>query len=311
MAKPHISIAAILMLVFAPASANPLADWLNDFRAAGVSGKATHAIDIDNDTLMLDRDDGFYSSGARYSYTRLAEGEDSLASLGWRFGQELYTPSDIGLPPSRVGPPDRPYAGWLYAGLFRENASTSGARTRVGIDFGCLGPCAGGRWTQKNFHELIGQPTPRGWSKQVRNEPGIVIYGEHAPMRWTPLPWLDLTPAVFGRFGNIFTDAGIAATMRAGQLNLLPHRPTFHGFVRLDARAVAYNATLQGGVFSDDDPHTVKPKRAVGEAQLGVTWQAASFSLTLSVVRRTNEIRDLPNSEGTQNYARMVFAYTN
>lgn len=307
----RIAVALVSLLALAPAIANPFSDWLRDFSSAGVSGKSIYAIDIDNDTLLLDNRDGLYTSGLRYSLTRFTDGRGSVTLLGWRIGQELYTPTRTSLPPRLVGPPDRPYAGWIYTGGFRENATSDGARTRIGIDIGCLGPCAGGDWTQTNFHRLIDEPLPRGWSKQVRNEPGIVIYGEHAPKRWVLLPWLDLTPTISGRVGNIFTDAGIAVSTRAGRLNLLPHQSTWHGFLRLDAKAVVYNGTLQGGLFSDVDPHKVKPKRVVGEAQVGMTWKAEPFSVMLSVVRRSNEVRDLSNSVGAQNYARLVFSYTN
>ncbi|HEY8609337.1 MAG TPA: lipid A deacylase LpxR family protein [Noviherbaspirillum sp.] len=285
-------------------------DFFSDYAAARTHGTASHLIDIDNDTLLLNRNDGFYSSGVRYSHVHSVDSGAQLARFGWRIGQELYTASDIKLPPEQVGPPDHPYAGWIYAGLFKETHQADGSASRYGVDFGCIGPCAGGEWTQRNFHRLIDQPLPRGWSRQVRNEFGVVLHGESVPVRWSPSPGIDITPSVRGRFGNIFTDAGGSILLRAGRLNALPHHPTLHGFMRASASAVAWNATLQGGYFSNGHPHTVKPERLVGELEIGVAWQEGAFGARLGVIRRGNEIRDLPDATGRQNFVRLQVSYT-
>jgi hypothetical protein len=46
------------------------------------------------------------------------------------------------------------------------------------------------------------------------------------------LPWtgVEFRPLVKGRFGNIFTDAGIEAELRAGNLNLLPGQQASYAF---------------------------------------------------------------------------------
>ena len=128
-------------------------------------------------------------------------------------------------------PPDHPYAGWLYGGVFKETYRADGTYRKIGLDIGCLGPCAGGEWTQTNLHRLLDQPLPQGWSKQVRNEAGFVLHADAAPVRWSPGPAIDITPNLHGRFGNIFTDVGAGLTVRAGRLNLLPDQPTLHGFL--------------------------------------------------------------------------------
>lgn len=272
-------------------------------------GKVVHSVDIDNDTLLLNRNDGFYSSGMRYTRSYLLRTDGGLTVAGWRIGQELYTASDIKLPPEQVGAPDHPYAGWLYGGFFKEIHRFDGTRTGYGIDIGCIGPCAGGEWTQTRFHKLIDQPLPRGWSRQVKNELGVVLHANMAPVRWAPAPSVDVTPSVNARFGNIFTDIGAGVMARAGRLDALPGQSTFHAFLRADARAVGYNATLQGGYFSRNNPHTVDPKRFVGEAAIGLVWVGDSYGAKLSLVRRSNEIRGLPNSEGAQNYVQLQFSY--
>jgi lipid A 3-O-deacylase len=285
-------------------------DFLDEFKHAMAHGKSSHMVDIDNDSLLLKRDDGFYTGGMRYTL-QYSVGDNTQSSVyGWRIGQDMYTASDIKLAPALVGPPDHPYAGWLYTGVFKANDKVDGSSLRYGVDIGCLGPCAGGEWTQTTLHRIINQPLPQAWSKQVRNEAGVILYGDYAPLRWKLGSAFDLTPTLHGRFGNIHTDAGAGIKLRAGQLNILPQQSTLHAYLNLDARAVAWNASLQGGYFSSGNPHTVKPKRLVGEVEIGLAWNSASFGISAALVRRSNEINDLSNAVGAQNFARLQFSYT-
>jgi lipid A 3-O-deacylase len=292
------------------ARAGAVSNVFDDFQAAAAQGKSTTLLNIDNDTLLLNKNDGFYTSGVRIEQRYAIRATDQTTIFGWRLGQELYTASDIKFPPARVGPPDHPYAGWLYGGFFKETRHDDGSRARLGFDLGCLGPCAGGNRTQTGLHRLLRQPLPQAWSKQVKNEVGVGLYADMVPVRWTYTPSIDLTPDLHGRFGNIYTDAGAGLTLRAGQLNPLPAQSTLHGFIRLDANAIGYNATLQGGYFSKNNPHVVKPKRLVGEAEAGLVWNRGAYNISASIVRRGNEISALPNSIGAQNFVRLWFSYT-
>lgn len=305
-----ISTSLLLASLSMHSAAGTFGNLPEDFSKAYKEGKTTHVIDIDNDSLLLKRDDGFYTSGLRYTQRYTLSGTASSSVFGWRIGQELYTASNINLPPALVRPPDHPYAGWLYGGIFKETHLVNGTHRKFGIDIGCLGPCAGGEWTQNNLHRLLNQPLPQGWSRQVKNEAGVVLHADIAPVRWTSGSFIDVTPNLHGRFGNIFTDIGAGLTVRAGRLNLLPDQSTLHAYVRVDGRVVGYNATMQGGYFSKNNVHTVAPKRFVGEAEAGFAWNAAPYAVNIALVRRGNEVRDLPNSVGTQNFARLQFSYT-
>lgn len=298
------------MTASALAAADGAASLLDDYRRVTAQGSTVNRLDIDNDSLLLNRDDGFYSSGLRYSREHALREGGQVTVFGWRLGQQFYTASDIKLAPQQIGATDHPYAGWLYGGFFRETQREDGSHLRYGVDIGCLGPCAGGRWTQNNLHRLLNQPLPQGWRRQVRNEIGAIVYGEMAPLRWRPASWLDVTPVVHGRFGNIHTDVGAAVTARAGQLPAFGEAAGLHGYLRLDASAVAWNASLQGGYFSSGNLHTVKPKRAVGEAELGLAWSSGQYGVTGAVVRRSTEIDALSNARGAQNFVRLMFVYT-
>ncbi len=310
--KPFQIVALLLLLAsgtFA-AHAQSLESAAADFQKVRADGVSSLSLDIDNDSLLLNKDDGFYTSGLRLLQRYTLRDAASETTFGWRIGQEIYTSSDIKLTPSQIAPNDHPYAGWLYGGLFRETHRIDGTHAIFGMDIGCLGPCAGGSGTQKALHRLIDQPQPQGWSTQVRNEFGVVLYADVAPRRWLLANGIDLAPTFGGRFGNIHADANVGLTLRAGRLNLLPGAATLHGFVRINARAVAYDATLQGGYFSDSNVHTVKPEGFVGEAEAGLAWHRDNYGIRASVVRRGNEIRDASDSAGAQNFVRLQFIYT-
>ena len=81
-------------------------------------GRASTTLDIDNDTLLLTGSDRFYTSGVRASRSYRLRRSEGWESLGWRVGQQLYTPSTIRLRPEQITALDHPYAGWLYAGMF-------------------------------------------------------------------------------------------------------------------------------------------------------------------------------------------------
>ena len=301
----------LLLLGCGPVLAQSAGDFWQELQQARDQGRVTTTIDIDNDSLLLNRHDGFYTSGVRltrqFSLVPAGLGSDSV---GWRIGQALYTASDINLPPQLVGPPDHPYAGWLYGGLFRETRDGNGCYRRIGLDLGCLGPCAGGRATQTMLHRVINQPKPQGWSGQVRNEVGAVLYADIALVRWQFGRQIDLRPSLQGRFGNIHTDIAASLMLRGGQLEPVPDGSAVHTYARMQARAVGYNATLQGGFFSNDNPHVVSPKRLVGEFEVGLRWILGRYALTAAFVRTGNEIADLPNRVGTQNTGRLQLAIT-
>ncbi|MBI3285553.1 MAG: lipid A deacylase LpxR family protein, partial [Burkholderiales bacterium] len=251
---------------------NALPSW-QEFKQVSAAGNAVWQATIENDSLLMKKDDGFYTSGNQIEQRFVLGTAVQATTYGWRLGQELYTASDIKLRPEEIAADDHPYAGWLYAGIFREKAEATGHSLRLGLDLGCFGPCAGGSRTQTNMHRLLQQPLPQAWGAQLQREWGAVLSAEMSPGRLLPLGGVDLTPYLKARFGNIFTDAAAGASLRVGLLNTLPEQAANYGYLRAEVKAVAYNATLQGGYFNRQ-PSCIKPERVVGELELGYLWRA-------------------------------------
>lgn len=304
-----------LALGCAQAGAVPLSDLRSEFQRARSQNQVTTTVDLDNDALLFQRNDGFYTSGLRLTRQFALDGGADKAtgitiSYGWRIGQELYTASDIKLPPQQVFPPDHPYAGWLYGGVFREAVHSDGIRERFGIDVGCLGPCALGREAQTTVHRLLGQPLPKGWSRQVRNEIGAVLHADIVPIRWQLGRDASLSPSVHARLGNIYTDGAAALTLTSREFAADAIDSSVQGFARVQARAVAYNASLQGGYFTRHNAHFVSPKRLVGETEIGLRIQHGKIGFSASILRSGNEIADLSNAIGAQNFVRLQLVLT-
>ena len=78
--------------------------------------------------------------------------------IGGAFGQNIYTPENIGR--RDLIPDDRPYAGWLYAGLILAEAQGDRRYDEMEIDLGVTGPASLAQSTQINYHNLIGSPRP-------------------------------------------------------------------------------------------------------------------------------------------------------
>lgn len=300
----------VILWLLPPVALAEVPIWSDsELEAITAKGTATDFIDFENDSLLLTQKDGFYTSGMRYSrYYRLRTNQ-GWRSTGWRFGQQLYTASDVRLEPDKISRFDHPYAGWLYGGFMMRSEADDGSETALGLDIGCLGPCAGGAPTQEFIHRVLKQPRPRGWHTQLGNEWGVVMHaGGRAPY-WKLARWLDVRPGLSMRLGNIFTDLSAEASLRAGQLQSMAASGLSYVFLRGAVRAVAYDATLQGGLFSDDDARTVAPKRWTGEFEAGMQWQAPQWGLRVSFVRRSNEIAGLSASAGRQDMLRLSISF--
>ena len=282
---------------------------LNEYQQVLEKGRLTWSLDVENDSMLLKKDDGFYTSGLHLQRKQSIVRDNQVVSYRWQLGQDLYTASDIKLLPAQLQKQDHPYAGWLYLGLAREHFLSDGSSTTVGLDLGCLGACAGGEWTQTNLHRALNQPLPQAWNTQLKQEWGAVVKMAYSPARWQFNSNIDLNSRWQARIGNIFTDASVDLSLRLGQLNALPTQTASYVQLRTGARAVAYNATIQGGYFRRQDV-AVSPKRLLPEAELAYVYQGSEWRMHFAVVRRGNEIAELSNSKGAQNFAKVQLDFS-
>jgi lipid A 3-O-deacylase len=294
----------------------------------------------ENDLYARHNTDRHYSNGLRASWLssegwvrdRIWEWSTALPlplldysarrRLGWAIGHNLYTPEDkTRLDPNPV---DRPYAAWLYGGIalqsvterWRREAPDRSDRIQrqdtVEVDLGVVGPAAQGEPVQNGWHRYAtGSPQVRGWSSQLRNEPGIALVMERKWQFLEEFPkWgslgVDAIPHISGSLGNVFTYAGAGATFRLGE-NLdvdfgpprirpaLPGSGSFepkdpfawYVFLGGELRAVGRDIFLDGNTFTDS--RSVAKKPFVADLQFGAALIFERARLSYTQVLRSRE----------------------
>lgn len=283
-------------------------------------------------TLLIENDvftgtDQHYTNGLRLSYLSRQDDVpdfirkfasampfvelDARLRAGFALGHNIYTPNDIQA--TLVVPDERPYAGYLYAGIavVAESDSESGNILDTWeLDLGVVGPSALGEEVQNSFHRLIGSPKAMGWANQLEDEPTLSLMHER---KWRHL-WkhpesglgFDITPHIGGSIGNVATYLNLGATVRVGKGLARDYgppriRPSLPGagffmpqegigwyvYAGVDGRAIAHNIFLDGNTFKDS--HGVDSNLWVGDAQFGLVLTFSKMQIAYTHVHRTKE----------------------
>ncbi|MGD0017318.1 MAG: lipid A deacylase LpxR family protein [Verrucomicrobiia bacterium] len=247
--------------------------------------------------------------------------DPSAADLGFVFGQNMYTPTDLRL--KNPDPHDRPYAGWLYGGVFLQRRGVTTGSIPVLENFeanvGIIGPGSLAGTIQTSFHTSIGATVPQGWGHQLKTEPGLDLkYARLWRLSMSPesARYCDLIPYVGGSVGNILIAGNIGTTVRIGwdlpndfgvplidspyNVNggLTADAPAFsaYGFGRVEGRAIGHNIFLDGSSFRDG-PHVDK-EPLVGDLSLGAAMRLfRHLELSYMHVVRTSEFVHQANKD--------------
>jgi len=310
--------------------------------AKAAPDNGTLSIQVENDYFSPDNRDRHYSNGLRLAwlpapsapgeenwFEQTAEAipyvgsDDSVGRIGWSLGQSIYTPQNKTATRPIYG--DRPYAGWLYAGLTLikappprpDDLSRIDEFDTLELELGIVGRAALGEQVQNSFHQFaFGNEEVRGWKNQLKSEPGLLISYDH---KWRALAqtqiWglgADFTPDVGFDLGNVQIDAAVGGTIRIGRD--LPGdygppriRPGLAGsdfflsdtdtgrdfgwyfFAGAEGRAVAHNIFLDGNTFAKS--LSVPKKTFVADFEAGAAVIVYGVRLTATEVIRTQEFR--------------------
>lgn len=251
----------------------------------------------ENDSILSD-DDGYYTQGLQFTYLSpdVARGSAWNAPFEWLdgsglgllpstsgemsrryevlLGQGLFTPRDTG--PHDPDPDDRPYAGWLFGGVGITQDTDRRRLDHLELVAGIVGPSAGGRQTQNDYHQFIGIEQAHGWSHQLHDEPGVMISYERKWRLLLPIAdgfAIDAIPELGATAGNVATYAESGLMLRIGKGLQADYGPArirpglsgtsyfnsayledpfgFYVFAGVQGRAVARNIFLDGNSFED------------------------------------------------------------
>ncbi|PZP56539.1 MAG: DUF2219 domain-containing protein [Micavibrio aeruginosavorus] len=325
---PTVSLLTLIMLPVAVKAqeAPPLMDQVPaEIKRQNITDSKIITLNYEND-MIGGGEDQYYTNGVRASLLDLNAGvPDALykvadfiplvdlndeTGITYSVGQNLYTPSDIKIAGRQEG--DRPWAAFLYGSAGLTTISDDHI-DEVEMTLGMVGPAALGEQTQKFIHEHVSDsPTPKGWSHQLKNEPGLILSAQRRwPKLWeTDVDGLSISagPYAGATLGNVYTYGNGGFTVqispKGSEWQGMPVRvrPAMPGsgffslpedgldwsiFAGVEGRAVGRNIFLDGNTFTDSQ--SVDKKFIVGDANAGIATTIGRVRLSYSIVWRSKE----------------------
>jgi lipid A 3-O-deacylase len=248
-------------------------------------------INYDND--FFSATDRYYTQGIQvqfinrimryspFSYALIRLGKRSRNYYGLNLEQDCFTPKSIRY--DTINYLERPFAATAFFSHFLVSLDAERKQLlQTQLDLGVLGPCARCEDEQKAIHKALVNIRPLGWEAQIA-EDYIINYRVKYEKALLYSPYAELMANGAIRAGTLYTDGSLGINFRAGWMN-----PYFNNlgieknggrkfqlyvFFRANARAVGYNATMQGGLFHTNSVFKIPDKdisRLVYDGTAGV-----------------------------------------
>lgn len=183
-------------------------------------------------------------------------------------------------------------------------------RLTTRLDLGVMGPAAGGEQEQKAIHGLFDENNvePIGWEYQIKND-AIVNYTVGFEKGLVNTKYFELMGLSQLRLGTLNSDISAGAILRTGLLN--PYFKTLGLYKNADkvekinnfqlyfytrgwVSVIAYDATLQGGLFNRQSPYTIGAadiSRLTATVNLGVVFSYKRVALEFAHVYTTKQFK--------------------
>ncbi|PJJ79762.1 lipid A deacylase LpxR family protein [Mucilaginibacter auburnensis] len=286
---------------------------------------------LDNDQYVDPYNDRYYMAGHLLNFTTVLNSNKDCANLlsgglvkktlELEIGQQIYGPFATWARYDFIQ--DRPYTGYLYAGASLNWLYNNESALKITAQIGTIGRASQAERVQKAFHHAFGLKEPEGWQYQLNNEPGINLEAQYTHLLYrNESEWLDVaaTPAL--RLGNTFSNANAAVQLRIGSIDKLyqsagtnsrvsmggDHQKTeFYFFAIPQLSYVAYNATIQGGMFvKDKGPVHFDVEPLVFTQILGLQFSSQRWSASYTAFIRGKEVKSTATG---QQYGAIALAY--
>ncbi len=292
-----------MILFFVPAYGQKNTGYKNEF-----------GFRSDNDSFLGIGQDRYYTNGLFITFRHAADQaglSEKLEKKIWEIeaGHMIFNPYTGQV--SDISEVDRPFAGYLYAGGSLNWHYRDERTLRAGLQIGTIGPSARGRQVQETLHDLIGFYEIRGWEFQVKDETGINGFLEYTDLLTrSGRGNTDLSVTGEGRIGNTFAGASAGLIFRTGVVSPLnnsvfnhsrlsnnapdraPGRNEIFFFMEPRLNFVAYNATIQGGMFREDKgPVTFGVRPLVFSHEMGGMYGSDRWTFQFSLTFLSREVR--------------------
>jgi len=274
--------------------------------SSAISQNKSFAFNYENDFFTAT--DRYYTQGIRLEYVlpvfnklllmkTLPHLSGAVMQYGLSVSQDCYTPTEVTTPTIRYG--DRPYAGAMYLGHYE--VSTNEAREQKltsEVDLGDIGPCAVCGEEQTAIHKALGDYLPKGWQYQIGTTPLInyKLRFEKGILRDSIASFTGITET---NIGTYYDNTSLGLDLHFGKMQSYfsgNHSRKFqlYAFVQGWVKFVAYNSTLEGGVF-DNSPYMLAPsaiENVIFKWSYGICLSYKKIALEYSNAYITREIRD-------------------
>lgn len=231
-----------------------------------------HSLSIQYDNDLFTQTDRYYTQGIQLKYTSVTfnysllnrmmqllpvSKAQTLTISGIKLTHAVFTPSDLGA--SRPLLNDRPYAGYLYLAYFHEQQDTLLQQIlTTELQVGVMGRPAFAEGMQKTIHDVVNGEQPQGWDNQIAPDAivGYTIKYEKAVLGRVQQSCVG----VFGEaaLGTLITSLSIGAKARLDNYSIgHPAKLRLQVYASSQVKGIAYNATLQGGIFNPNSVYTI------------------------------------------------------
>ena len=272
----------------------------------------------ENDSYTLKIIDRYYTNGIALRFSKaLKEISKKKKILNAEIGQSIYTAYDTRKNHYERSL-DRPYTGFLYGKAGLSYLYKNENILRWNVIAGVTGEAAKGQEVQRFIHRFLGIKQAYGWQAQLRSDVAFNVqasYTQHLikPANKKSFDAFIVTDAVVG---TSFTKFSAGALFRLGALESsynsawwdgritssneeqnLKHHELFFYF-EPSVVAQAYNATLQGGLFADQDGRfTSEIEPFIYQHKFGLMYARKKWTAQLGYTYRTREAKTMFGKE--------------
>ena len=266
-------------------------------------------LNYDND--FFSATDRYYTQGILVSFIHpivkysplsktLIKLNDAINYYGLHAQQDCFTPKSIRIDTIYFG--ERPYTGTVFISHSLNSLSKKKRLLlQTQLDIGGIGKYSRCEDEQKAIHKALLNIRPLSWEYQLANDFVInyrikfekgIIYKKN----------FELMLNANLRLGTLYTDIGTGLNARIGifdayftnlglSKDLTTKKFKIYGIIKANAKLVAYNATLQGGLFSKSIYvlNLDNVSRFVADGQIGIVMANRRFSLEYSKTYITPE----------------------
>jgi lipid A 3-O-deacylase len=273
-------------------------------------------IQSDNDSYLANHSDRYYTDGLFFYFRHALPVKTDSSSLqnkilGFELGQKIFNPQS-GVIPSAIYV-DRPFAGYLYAGSTLNLLYKNESNIKLSAQLGVVGPASLGENAQKFVHNAFGFYQIVGWQYQIKNDFELNLGMEYNKLLARG-SMADVSLATYANLGTGFTGAGAGPLLRIGAFNQLfhsqstqsnviandkvapLHKHEFFFYYKPQINWVAYDATIQGGLFESHGSYSFAnqevvqvPKPIVFSQQIGLVYSTNRWVFDLSAIFHTKD----------------------